>query len=50
MKPNARKPLSGTGFGGAEDGNRTRTTLAGPRILSPTYTPALSDVIAQHRT
>jgi len=32
---NDRKPLSGAGFVGAEDGNRTRTPLAGPRILRP---------------
>lgn len=34
----------------AEGGNRTRTTLAGPKILSPKPAPALLDAITQERT
>jgi len=34
----------------AEGGNRTRTPLARPRILSPIPPLALPDLIAQHRT
>ena len=37
--PTASKPLPDAGFVGAEGGNRTRTPLARPRILSPVRLP-----------